>query len=157
MLKGIFSGMSTWVKIVFIASLALNLAVVGSFAGHRLGLWKGKHHHGMHKYILSVMPVEKRDQVEKILSSYRAEHPKKRGKFMRQLEKFDTQLRAENFDRAAFMTSFQEEIELHNKRWLAGGKTIADIAVLLTAEERAAALDKIKKKLERKRKYKHRH
>lgn len=152
-----FSGMSTWVKILFIASLALNLAIIGSLAGHRMGLWRGKHHHGMHKYILSTMPAEKRPQVEKLLSEYKAAHPKRRGKFIKDWEKFDAQLRAESFDRAAFMAAFQEEVEGHNKRWLDGGKTIADIAELLTAEERAAVLDKIKKKLERRKKHHHKH
>jgi Spy/CpxP family protein refolding chaperone len=157
MLKGIFSGMSTWVKILFLASLAFNLAIIGTFAGHRLGFWHGKHHHGMHRYIVSTMPADKRDRVEKILSTYKAAHPRRSRKLLARWDKFDSQLRAETFDRAAFIDTFKQEIEKNNQRLLDGGNVIADIAELLTPSERAAVLDKIKKKLERRRKHKHRH
>lgn len=146
--------MSTWVKIIFIASLALNLAVVGAFAGHRMGLWKGKHHHGISKFILSSVPAEKRDAVETILANLKKEHPRRGGKYIENWQLIDSKLRQENFDRAEFLEAFQTEINRKNQRYLAGGNAIADIAELLTPQERVEALDKMKKKLKRRRKYK---
>lgn len=152
-----FSGMKKWTKILFLVSLALNFIVIGTFAGHRLGIWKKFHHHGMSHHILKIMPENKRPDVEKILTSYKQTHPHKRGKFIRNWPQFDTLLRAESFDRAAFLAAFSNEITRHNQRWVDGGKTIADIAELLTPQERVEVLDKLKKKWERRRHYRRRH
>ncbi len=146
--------MSTWVKIIFIASLALNLAVVGAFAGHRLGLWKGKHHHGMSSFIVSTVPAEKRGAVEKIITAFKNEHPRKGEEFMKNWQVLGDQLRQENFDRAAFLEAFGKEVTRKNERWQASGNAIADIAELLTPQERATVLDKMKEKWERRRKRK---
>lgn len=146
--------MSTWVRILFIASLALNLAVVGAFAGHRLGLWKGKHHHGLSKFIVSSVPAEKRDAVKKILDDLKKEHPRRGDKHIENWQLIDSKLRQENFDRAEYLEAFRIEVNRKNERMLAGGNAIADIAELLTPQERVQVLDKMKKKL--KRKHKHR-
>lgn len=145
--------MSRWVKILFVISLALNFAIIGAMAGHRLGLWHGKHHHGLYHHLLKEIPEAKRAQAAKILEDYKKAYPHKRGKLIANWSKFEELLTEETFNREAFLTAFNAEIDEHNKRFYEGGKSIADIAALLTQEERKAVVANMKTKWERKRRH----
>lgn len=146
--------MSRWVKTLFIISLALNFAVIGAMAGHRLGLWRGKHHHGLHHHLLKEIPEAKRAQAAKIIEDYKKAYPRKRGRLIFDWSKIEELLTEETFNRDAFLTAFNAEIDEHNKRFYEGGKSIADIAALLTQEERKAIVATMKTKWEQRRKFK---
>ena len=156
MLKStLFQGMSKPGKILFILSLALNLAVIGSLVGHRL--WHGRGHpHGMQHHILKLIPEAKKDAVEKVLNSFQKNHPRKRP-FIENWNKYETLLRAEEFNREAFLQTFQSEITNRTERLSAGGKAIADIAEILSHEERIEVLNKLKQKWHRHKRMHHRH
>lgn len=68
-------------------------------------------------------------------------------------DQFEKLLLEENFDREKFISAFNQELIQHNERWTNGGKVIADIAELLTVEERKEVLKKFKRKM----KWRHRH
>lgn len=148
-----FKGMTGAGKILLIASLALNLAIVGLFLGHRISHWGGKKHHGLKHHILKVVPENKRDAVAKIINDHHAKYPRKRGHFKQKWEELEVFLRAENFDRDQFLAVFQANIEKQNQRRLDGGKAIADIAQVLTAQERNEVLNKLKKKWRKHRRF----
>ena len=157
MFKGsLFKGLSPAVKITLIISLALNLVVFGSLLGHRLWHWQGGHHaHGMKQHILKIIPEPKRAAVDKILSDYENKHPK--GKRFQDWSKFEEILIAKTFERSQFLKTIQSEIDRRSQRFQAGGKAIADIADLLSTEERISVMKKLKKKWHRRKKYHHRH
>jgi|GEM_PF-5743041 len=150
--------MSRWVKIIFFISLALNFAVVGVVASKKLGFHKKWRHGGMQHHVLKVIPEEKRPQIKKLLEEYKKSSPHRPGKMIRNWDEFEGILLEENFNREQFLTMFNKELEQHNQRWVNGGKVIADIAELLTVEERKDVLKKIKRKIERRhRHHKRRH
>jgi len=151
-----FAGLSGWTKIIFIASLVVNFIIIGTFASHRLGWWKGGHGHGLQSYILKEVPETKRAQVSEILSTYKEKHPFKKRRFYKNWPKFEEFLRQENFDRSKFLEVFNEAIERHNERWIDGGNAIADIAELLSPQERVTLLDELKKKWKHRRHSKYR-
>ncbi len=150
-------GLSRWMKLLFVASLALNFVVIGVFAGHRLGLWHGGHHHGLRHHILKIMPEDKREQVDKILKAHREKYPFKKRRFRDDWPKYEEALRAKNFDRAAFLKMFEQNGAKHCDRIVDSGKTIADVAELLSHQERVEVLDKIKKHWKHRRRFRHRH
>ena len=149
-------GMSTVGKIVFVVSLALNLAVLGAFVGHRLWHAKG-HHHGLKQYVLSVIPEGKRTEIDKILTDYKNKYPKRPKRFMANWKELDQLLRADTFDRAAFEKAMNQNIEGENQRFIDGGKVIADIAERLTKEERIKVLDELGRKWKKRRHFFKRH
>ncbi len=151
-----FSGLSGWTKIIFIASLVVNFIILGTFASHYLGWWRGGHGHGLHSYILKEIPEGKREQVSEILSAYKEKHPFKKRRFYKNWPKFEEFLRKESFDRLKFIEAYNQAIELHNERWIDGGNAIADIAELLSPEERIKLLDQLKKKWKHRRGRRHR-
>lgn len=144
--------MSRWVKIIFFISLALNFAVIGVVASKKLGFHKWRHG-GMHHHVLKAIPEIKRPEVKKILEDYRKSYPRKRGRMIKNWDQFEKLLLEENFDREKFISAFNQELIQHNERWTNGGKVIADIAELLTVEERKEVLKKFKRKM----KWRHRH
>ncbi len=151
-------GMTKMGKIILIVSLALNLAVIGAFLGHRLWHWRGHHHHGLKHHILTATPETKRGSVEKILTAYKEKYPQKQRHFITKWSEIDKLLRADTFDRAAFQDAIDQRIAASNQRMKDSGQTIADIAELLTKEERIRVLDELKKKWRKRRRYrKHRH
>lgn len=153
-----FKGMTKTGKTILIISLAANLAIIGLFIGHKISHWRGHHHHGLKAHVIKVMPEAKRDAVEGILKAFKEKHPKRRGRGRKNWAELDKHLRAENFDRAAFTAAVTEAIEKHNQRFIDGGNAIADIAELLTYEERVDVLNKIREKMQRRRRFfKHRH
>lgn len=154
-----FKGMSKRMKVLLFLSLGINFIILGSFVGHKLCLFKGHQHHGMHHHLLKVIPEEKRAQVETILKNFKEAHPHKRGKFVQKWEVLVKILRQETFNREDFLSTYAKEMERHNKRFTDGGNAIADIAELLSPQERIKVLDMLKKKWERRRHFrpKHRH
>ena len=156
MLKNaLFQGMSKPGKILFVLSLALNLAVIGSLLGHRL--WHGHAHpHGMKQHILKIIPEAKRDAVERVLTNHQQNHPRKRP-FVENWSKYEALLRAEQFNREAFLKTFQDEITHRTDGLSADGKAIADIAEILTHQERIQVLEKLKQKWHHRKKFHHRH
>ncbi len=144
--------MSRWVKIIFFLSLALNFAVIGVVASKKLGFHKWRHW-GMQHHVLKAIPEAKRPEVKKILEDYRKSYPRKRGRMIKNWDQFEKLLLAEKFDREKFISAFNQELVQHNQRWTNGGKVIADIAELLTVEERKEVLKKFKRKM----KWRHRH
>lgn len=144
--------MSRWVKIIFFLSLALNFAVIGVVASKKLGFHKWRHW-GMQHHVLKAIPEAKRPEVKKILEDYRKSYPRKRGRMIKNWDQFEKLLLDEKFDREKFISAFNQELVQHNERWTNGGKTIADIAELLTVEERKEVLKKFKRKM----KWRHRH
>lgn len=147
--------MSKWLKTIFIISLALNFLVIGAIAGKKMGFWRGNHH-SMHHHVLKIIPEEKREKVRNILDDYKSAYPRRHGKMIKNWEKFEVLLVQNQFDRETFLTTFNKELEDHNERWISGGKVIADIAGLLTTEERKSVLKKLKRKM-RHRKHRHKH
>lgn len=150
-------GLSRWMKLLFVASLALNFIVIGVFAGHRLGLWHGGHHHGLRHHILKIMPEDKREQVDQILKAHREKYPFRKRRFRANWPKYEAALREQNFDRAAFLKLFEQDAEQHSTRIVDSGTAIADIAELLSPQERVEVLDKIKKHWKHRRRFRHRH
>ncbi len=148
--------MSKLIKVIFIISLAFNFAVLGVMAGHKLGFWH-KHHHGFKKYVIQSVPAEKRDAVEKILKEYKAGHKAYKRSKKEKWQKFEALLTVEPFNRDEFITAFNAENEGRTTRWVASGKVIADIAELLTVEERKDLLTKLKKRGKWKRRFLHKH
>lgn len=144
--------MSRWVKIIFFLSLALNFAVIGVVASKKLGFHKWRHW-GMQHHVLKAIPEAKRPEVKKILEDYRKSYPRKRGRMIKNWDQFEKLLLDEKFDREKFISAFNQELVQHNERWTNGGKAIADIAELLTVEERKEVLKKFKRKM----KWRHRH
>jgi superfamily II DNA/RNA helicase len=144
--------MSRWVKIIFFLSLALNFAVIGVVASKKLGFHKWRHW-GMQHHVLKAIPEAKRPEVKKILEDYRKSYPRKRGRMIKNWDQFEKLLMEERFDREKFISAFNQELVQHNERWTNGGKVIADIAELLTVEERKEVLKKFKRKM----KWRHRH
>lgn len=144
--------MSRWVKIIFFLSLALNFAVIGVVASKKLGFHKWRHW-GMQHHVLKAIPEAKRPEVKKILEDYRKSYPRKRGRMIKNWDQFEKLLLDEKFDREKFISAFNQELVQHNQRWTNGGKVIADIAELLTVEERKEVLKKFKRKM----KWRHRH
>lgn len=144
--------MSRWVKIIFFLSLALNFAVIGVVASKKLGFHKWRHW-GMQHHVLKTIPEAKRPEVKKILEDYRKSYPRKRGRMIKNWDQFEKLLLDEKFDREKFISAFNQELVQHNERWTNGGKVIADIAELLTVEERKEVLKKFKRKM----KWRHRH
>lgn len=147
--------MSRWVKIIFFISLALNFAVIGVVASKKLGFHKWRHG-GMQHHVLKAIPEAKRPEVKKILEDYRKSYPRKRGRMIKNWDQFEKLLAEEKFDREKFIGAFNQELVQHNERWTNGGKVIADIAELLTVEERKEVLKKFKRKMKwRHRRHKH--
>lgn len=148
--------MSKLIKIIFIISLAFNFAVLGMMAGHKLGFWR-KQHHGIHNYVIKSVPAEKRDAIEKILKEYKVGHKKYKRSNKEKWKKFEALLTVEPFNRDAFITAFNAETDGRTTRWIASGKVIADIAELLSVEERKDLLAKLKKRGKWKRRFMPKH
>lgn len=147
--------MSRWIKIIFFLSLALNFAVIGVVASKKLGFHKWRHW-GMQHHVLKAIPEAKRPEVKKILEDYRKSYPRKRGRMIKNWDQFEALLLDEKFDREKFIAAFNQELVQHNERWTNGGKVIADIAELLTVEERKEVLKKFKQKMKRRHRH-HKH
>lgn len=147
--------MSRWIKIIFFLSLALNFAVIGVVASKKLGFHKWRHG-GMQHHVLKAIPEAKRPEVKKILEDYRKSYPRKRGRMIKNWDQFEALLLDEKFDREKFISAFNQELVQHNQRWTNGGKVIADIAELLTVEERKEVLKKFKQKMKRRHRH-HKH
>lgn len=147
--------MSRWIKIIFFLSLALNFAVIGVVASKKLGFHKWRHW-GMQHHVLKAIPEAKRPEVKKILEDYRKSYPRKRGRMIKNWDQFEALLLDEKFDREKFISAFNQELVQHNQRWTNGGKVIADIAELLTVEERKEVLKKFKQKMKRRHRH-HKH
>jgi len=147
--------MSRWIKIIFFLSLALNFVVIGVVASKKLGFHKWRHW-GMQHHVLKAIPEAKRPEVKKILEDYRKSYPRKRGRMIKNWDQFEALLLDEKFDREKFIAAFNQELVQHNERWTNGGKVIADIAELLTVEERKEVLKKFKQKMKRRHRH-HKH
>ncbi len=144
--------MSKKVKALLIISLAINLLVVGMFAGRHFGFMKGHRHlYGPYGHILYMAPTEKRDQIKAVLERNKMDFTRHRGRHRRNWATFSEILKQDTFDKAKFMDAFEKEVAKRGERWRKHADLIIEIAEILSPQERKAMVERMEKR------FKHRH
>lgn len=146
------TGTGRWTKRILVASLALNLLVVGALVG---AFVSGGPKGGAARFDLTVGPItramtpERRDAVRLALRDSGAFRPADRREIRADMEVLVATLRAETFDAVAF----QDALARQRDRLQAGQETVIAAVAAQIAEmplaERAAYADRLEQHLRR--------
>lgn len=130
-----------WMWIALIASLAVNVAVIGVFAGAGLSMRYGGAGIGggpgpALMRFADTLPAERRQVIRAqmqgqrgVITPLRREVRQARGEVIRALQ-------AEPFDKAAFLAAERRVLAADTRLREAGAQALAEIAAVMTAEER---------------------
>lgn len=130
-----------WMWIALIASLAVNVAVIGVFAGAGLSMRYGGAGIGggpgpALMRFANTLPAERRQVIRTqmqgqrgVIAPLRKEVRQARGEVIRALQ-------AEPFDKAAFLAAERRVLAADARLREAGAQALAEIAAVMTAEER---------------------
>lgn len=141
-----------WMKPLFIASLALNLMVLGAVAGWAFrhggphGSWGGRH--GGPDRILWLLPDEKRDGARAIIERYRANDSTREAEGKAAREAVSIALAAEPFSQLALESALKRVGEAEIGRRL-DPKMLAEIAATLSLDERKELAEHLGRMMER--------
>ncbi len=133
----------TWMKVLLIASLSLNLAVAGVVGGRALHAWqvsKAVRAAGFDRRqarLLQMVPEERRDEVQAMLRARRAEIERARREMHEATLAFIEALRSEPFDPERVAAALARRQEASRRYWTINSQEVAEIARQLDARERA--------------------
>lgn len=142
-----------WVKPLFIASLALNLLVLGAMAGWafkhggRHGPWGGGRHGGPDR-ILWLLPEAKRDAARAIIERYQAGEGARETESKAARDAVSAALTAEPFSQPALEVALKRAGDAEIGRRL-DPKMLAEIAATLSLEERKELAEDLQRMMER--------
>lgn len=129
--------MTRKIKVVFIASILLNVLLLGMVGGHMLKRWSyHQDRQAQRAELLQDLPKESAEKIEAMLDSmfrsHRGNH--KQVKDLRQ--ESIALLAAEPFDRNAYQQQMEQMHQLRGDRMRDFAKEIADMAEILPQNER---------------------
>lgn len=145
-----------WLKPLFIASLALNLLVLGAVAGWAFkhggphGPWGGRH--GGADRILWLLPDEKRDGARAIVERYRANEGARQSEAKAARDAVGAALTAEPFSQGTLESALRRVGEVEIGRRL-DPAMLAEIAATLSLEERKELAEHLQRMMERRKRW----
>ncbi len=143
-----------WVRPLLIASLALNLAVIGAVAGFALigghGGRDGRAPGGPEgmPYFRALGDAERKEMRAALRRDFR-EHRGSRGQVTEDYRAALDALRAEPFERAALLAVLERQGARGRARFLAGQRVMVDFVAEMTPEDRASYADRLSEQIDR--------
>ncbi len=129
--------MSRSIKLFITVSVLLNLLLAGAVVGQWGRCAFGPGARISAKDIAAALPLDKRQMLEKTVSSAEAENSDLRAEVLAAREKTSAILKAEPFDRAAYLAQVSKTQMLRGQMMQNMAVRMADLAANYTPEERA--------------------
>lgn len=146
-------GMPIWLRVVFVASLGLNLLVLGLVGGAILfgdGPREKAREAGVNPFILALPPDERRQLIRDVR---RAAEPGRRShaELRQRFDALLTEIRAERFDAGAVAALLEEQRSAGSARQTDGERALIARLSQMSQADRAAYADRLEAALKRHR------
>ncbi|MEM0922017.1 MAG: hypothetical protein AAGI13_03175 [Pseudomonadota bacterium] len=140
-------GCPVWVKLLMVASLTLNLVVVGLVVGQELRA----HADPVRDWVMIMVPEDKHLEAEEIIARYRTQLVNlESSRNTVRAGLFDI-MRAEEFQAAALTTTLANDRDISGQRRKLRHAMLVDVMALLSHEERLRGAEILQRRQERRR------
>jgi uncharacterized membrane protein len=136
--------MSRFLKIFIAISVLLNLLLAGLFIGHAGRHLMGAHTHPTMKEMSMTLPADQRERFETSMQQAEQDTGERRQQLSDARKKAAEILKAEPFDKKAYLAQMQEIQKLHGEIMQHMMETMAQLAEQSTPKERAALADMLR-------------